>query len=140
LKDVKAVYIAKVQPAVPKPPAASATSEYWKLPLNSEDLIAAVRRAAGGSLSLDVKAPPTVTAEVYEQKDKRRLLVHLVNYDTSAVGNIAVSVAAPAVEKVTLLSPDQEASRPLASAVKNGRAEFTVPGLKTYSLAVLQLK
>jgi hypothetical protein len=24
--------------------------------------------------------------------------------------------------------------------VKNGRAEFTVPGLKTYSLAVLQLK
>jgi hypothetical protein len=147
LKDVKAVYIRTVQPAVPKPPAAAATSAYWKLPLNWEELIAAVRRAAGGSLSLDVKAPPAVTAEVYEQRDKRRLLVHLVNYAAAGAGNVPVDVALPAgaaVEKVTLLSPDlspdEAASRPLVAAVKSGRAAFTVPGLKTYSLAVLQLK
>jgi hypothetical protein len=140
LKDVQAVYVPKVEPAVPKPPAASATSEYWKLPLNAGEMIAAVRQAAGGALSLEAKAPPTVTAEVYEQKDKRRLLVHLVNYDAAPVGNIAVSVTAPAVEKVMLLSPDLEAPRPVAAVVKNGRAEFAVPGLKTYALAVLQMK
>ena len=150
LKDLagqgRAIYIEKIEPAVPKPPAAAATSEYWKLPLNWEELVAAVRRAAGGSLSVEVKAPLTVTAEVLEQRQKRRLLVHLVNYDAvrnPEVRNIQVSLSIPAgaaVERVSLLSPDQEQPRPLTCAVRNQRAEFVVPVLKTYSLAVLQLK
>ncbi len=150
LKDLagqsRAIYIEKVQPAVPKPPAATATSQYWKLPLNWEELVSAARRAAGGSLSVEVKAPLTVTAEVLEQKQKRRLLVHLVNYDAfrnPEVRNIQVSLSIPAgaaVERISLLSPDQEQPRALACAVRNRRAEFVVPALNTYSLAVLQLK
>ena len=150
LKDLvgqgRAIYIEKVQPAVPKPPEAAATSKYWKLPLNWEELVSAVRRAAGGSLSVEVKAPLTVTAEVLEQKQKRRLLVHLVNYDAirnPEVRNIQVSLSIPAgaaVERISLLSPDQEQPGALACAIRNQRAEFVVPALKTYSLAVLQLK
>jgi hypothetical protein len=59
------------------------------------------------------------------------------------VRNIQVSLSIPAgvaVERISLLSPDQEQPRSLACAVRNQRAEFVVPALETYSLAVLQLK
>ncbi|MBI4875133.1 MAG: hypothetical protein HY822_10925 [Acidobacteria bacterium] len=142
LKDLKAVTVPSVEPAVEKPPAAAATSQYWKLPLNWQALIAAVRQAAGGRLSAEVTAPPAVTAEVLEQKQKRRLLVHLVNYHAPPVRDIGVSLSLPAgsaAGKVALLSPDHETSS-ADGTWKNDRFEFTVPALKTYSLAVVQLK
>jgi hypothetical protein len=150
LKDLdgaeRVVSVQAIQPATPKPPPASATSGYWKLPVNWAELVAGVRRAAGGSLSVDVKAPLTVTAEVHEQKQKRRTLVHLVNYDPARspqVRNIQVSLAVPAgaaVENASLLSPDEDKPASLSCAMRNGRAEFNVPRLGTYSVAVIQWK
>ena len=141
----RAAYIAAVEPAVPKPPAAPATSQYWKLPRNWEDIVAAVRWAAGGTFSAEVKGPLTVTAEVLERKGGGELQVHLINFDaarTPEVKGIPVSLALPPGKQaeVSLLSPDQDKPQPLACAVKAGRAEFTVPSLKTYGVAVVQLK
>jgi hypothetical protein len=122
------------------------TSRYWKLPVNWQELLFAVSWAAKDDLSLAVKGPLTVTAELQEQKAAGKLLVHLINYDAERrpqAGRIELSLRIPPgkkVEQVTILSPDEPKPQSVTCALKNGRAVFTVPGLKTYSLAVLQLR
>ena len=121
-------------------------SHYWKLPRNWEELVAEVKWAAGGSLSLEVKAPLTVTAELAEQKDRNRLLVHLLNYDCErnpTVANIEVSLRLPPgkqVTSVTILSPDAEHAMPASVRSGDGRAVFAIPLLRTYSAAVVTLR
>lgn len=142
----RVVYLPAVQPSIEKPPSAPMTSQYWKLPRNWEELASAVRWAAGGELPLEVKGPPTVTAELLEQKAQGRLLVHLLHYDTARrpeAGRIEVSLRLPAGKSVSeafLISPDEKGAQPLACVVRNGRAAFVVPRLATYSLAVVGLK
>ena len=142
----RVVYIPEVKPAIPKPPGARMTSQYWKLPLNSKELIDGVRWAAGGRLSLELTAPPTVVAELVEQKPTGEMIVHLLNYDvarTSSVRNIGVDLRLPQgkkTTKVSLISPDEAGALSLPFAAKNGRVSFSVPRLKTYSLAIVQLQ
>jgi hypothetical protein len=138
----RVAYIPEVQPAIRKPPAVSMTSQYWKLPLNWQELLDAVKWAAGGELPIDVKAPLTVTAELVEQKTSGRLAVHFVNYAAAPAGRVEVTLRLPAgksVERVTLLSPDEDKPQVLACSVKAGRAIFAVPRLKTYALALVQV-
>jgi hypothetical protein len=142
----RAAYLPAIRPAVPKPPSVSMTANYWKLPVNSQELISAVQWAAGGRLSMDVNAPPTVTAELLEQKDKQRLMVHLINYAaerTAAIAKIDVRLRLPEgrqVSEVSLLSPDEDGVHKLRAGVKAGDLLFTVPRLQTYSVAVVQLR
>ncbi len=140
------VYIPQVKPAIPKPPPERMTSQYWKLPVNWREWIDAVRWAAGGRLSLQVTAAPTVVTELVEQKEKDELIVHLLNYDAArspSVRNIAVDLRIPEGKKamkISLISPDEESTLSLPPLQKNGGIAFTVPRLKTYSLAIVQLQ
>ena len=140
----RVAYIPEVKPSIEKPPSARMTSEYWKLPVNWKELVDSVKWAAGGRLSLEVTAPLTVVTELMEQKEKRRTLLHLLNYNVAQatpVRGVEVSLPIPAKEKlrkVLLLSPDAETAQPLAAKVSKGRVSFTVPRLETYSLAVIQ--
>ncbi len=142
----RVVYIPEVRPAIQKPPTVRMTSDYWKLPLNWRELMDGVLWAAGGRLSLEVTAPTTVVTELVEQKEKNKMVLHLLNYDvarTPSVSNIAVNLRIPDGKKVvnvSLLSPDEGAETHLTSASKNGGVTFTVPRLRTYSVAVIQLK
>jgi hypothetical protein len=142
----RAVYIPEVKPAIAKPLGARMTSQYWKLPQNADSLVDAVKWAARGSISVEVKAPPTVVAEIMRQKSRNTLLVHLVNYDvrrTPVLRNLEVSVALPAgarVRSVTLLTPDEEATPNPQFKVAAGRVAFTVPRLATYELGAVQLE
>ena len=140
----RVVYVPEVTPAIPKPPGARMTSPYWKLPLNSRELIDAVRWAAGGRLSLEVTGPPTVVAELAHQKQKDELIVHLLNYDvarTPSVRSIGVDLRVhegKKAVKIALISPDEGGTLSLPFSAKDGRVRFVVPRLKTYSLAVVQ--
>jgi len=142
----RVAYLPEVEPAVEKPPAVAMTSQYWKLPRNWEELISAVRWAAAGDLPLEVKAPPTVTAELLEQKDRGRLLVHLLNYDAAnraEVGRITINLRlAPgkSVSRAFALSPEQTGQQPLSVTVGDGRAQVTLPRLGLYSLVVVELR
>jgi len=140
-------FIPSVKPAIPKPPVVRMTSEYWKLPLNWEDLRDQVRWAAGGTFSLEVRAPGTtaVVVEHTRQVERNRRLIHLLNYDSargSAVNNMNVEVELPTgahPRLVELLTPDSEEAAVRASfEVENGRLRFTVPTLKVYTLAVIE--
>ncbi|HET9321376.1 MAG TPA: hypothetical protein VFO27_16420, partial [Bryobacteraceae bacterium] len=122
------------------------TSQYWKLPVNWNEITDSVRWAAGGSFSLELNAPSTVIAEPMEQRGAKKLLVHLVNYNvarTPSVSNIGVTFRLPhgaAVSKVTLLSPDRAEAPTLSHKVQDGAVTFTVPRLAAYDLAVIQLE
>ncbi|MCL5005652.1 MAG: hypothetical protein M1404_03890 [Acidobacteria bacterium] len=141
-------YLAAIKPAIEKPPTVRMDSRYWKLPLNWRELIAAVRWAAGDSLSLEVKTPQTlnVVVELMEQKGKNRRLVHLLNYASrqgSTVSNIDVDVELPQgkqIRQVTLLTPDGGKRETVTPKVESGRVRFTVPQLQTYTCAVLELE
>jgi hypothetical protein len=143
----RAVYFPEVKPAIEKPPAEPMRSQYWKLPLNWEELATAIRWTAGGMLSLEVKAPATlnVVAEVTKQKEKDKLLLHLVNYGvakTPEVKGIEVEVEMPAGKKanrVTVLTPDRATEAALSYSAAPDRIRFTVPALETYNLVVIQL-
>jgi len=140
----RAVYVAAVKPSIQKPPAERMISEYWKLPVNWNELIEAVQWAAEGHLSLQVNAPLTVAAEITEQREEGRMMLHLVNYDsarTPRVNDIGVSLEIPRGKKATrisLLSPDEQGMPSLPFTIQNGKLVFTVPRLKTYTVAVIQ--
>lgn len=142
----KVVYLPAVEPAVEKPEGAAMRSEYWKLPVNAGELIESVRWVGGGALSLEVKAPPFVTADVQEDASGGRLMVHLVNYaneKTPVVRGLAVSVALPAgktVKRARWLSPDEAAPSPIVVEVRNSRAAFRVAAVKTYGMTVMDLE
>jgi hypothetical protein len=140
------VYIPEIKPAIEKPAGARMTSEYWKLPLNWQEIVHSVRWAAGGGFSLEVNAPRTVVTEPMKQAHTNKLLVHLLNYDVAripSVSNIDVKFRLPngaSVANVTLLSPDRAGVQALPYRVVDGAVAFTVPLLATYDLAVIQLR
>jgi hypothetical protein len=137
----RVAYLAEVKPAIEKPPAVPMSSEYWKLPTNWEDLVAAVRWAAGGQPTIEVKAPLTVTAELLRQPDTGKLFLHLINYDapqTPRVENIEVRLRLMKEPKeVSLHSPDFEGVRTLAYAMREGVLTFTVPELQVYNVVAI---
>jgi hypothetical protein len=144
----RVVYVAAVKPAIEKPPTVRMTSAYWKLPLNWEELIEAVRWAAGGKFSLEVQTPETlaVAAEFIDQPGQSRRIVHLLNYAApqgSTLGNISVDaelLEGKQVRQVILLSPDGSEAATAPNRVANGRVRFIVPHLRTYTLAIIQME
>ncbi len=123
------------------------TRQYWKLPLNWEEMIEQVRWAAGGKFSLEVEAPETLAlvAEQQEQLGRERKVVHLLNYSApqgKIVSAINIEVELPegkAVRQITLLTPDRKNRMTISGQMTGGRARFTVPHVESYTLAVLDL-
>lgn len=140
-------YVPAVKPAIEKPPGARMSSSYWKLPLNWPLLIGETRWAAGGSFSLEVAAPDTLTltAEVLDQPAQDRRVVHLLNYAApqgKTAGHFRIEVELPKgkrLNNVTLLSPDDGEEHVVPSQMTQGRAIFVVPRLETYTMAVVNL-
>ncbi|HTV55868.1 MAG TPA: hypothetical protein VMI06_13270 [Terriglobia bacterium] len=141
-------YIPKLKPAIEKPPGARMTSQYWKLPLNWEEMIEQVRWAAGGKFTLEVEAQDNlaVVAELQDQAAQGRRLVHLLNYAAArgaTVSSVQVHLKLPegkTVQQVTLLTPEGTGSATMIpSHIAGGQLHFTVPHLNTYTLAVVQM-
>jgi hypothetical protein len=109
-------------------------------PDNRAELLEAVRWAAGDPLQVEIKAPETVTMNLYAQPSGHRIL-HLVNYDeANPARDIEVTLQLPEGKSgatVTLLSPDAESGTPLATERVGGVVRFTVPQLKLYSMIVI---
>lgn len=139
----KAAYIPTIEPSLNRPPTASMTNRYWKLPLNYLEMVNAIKWAAGTDLTIDVQSPLTVTMELTEQAAK--MMLHLVNYNTrreELVKDIGVSLKIPKgkqVQELLLLSPDRGGSESLPFTVKDGRVVFIVPRLEIYDLGVVKL-
>jgi hypothetical protein len=104
-----------------------------------EDVAAAVRWLAGAEMSLSIRTPAGVCAELTQQTGRR--LLHLVNYRTGEPArDIGVSLRWPAsrsVRSVVFASPLQADDVRLPFEVREGRVEFTVPSIDVYGIAVV---
>ena len=140
----RVVYIPEVIPSIEKPPASSMLSNYWELPKNFKDLVESVSWAAGKNLSLEVKAPVFIAAELTKSLDESKFMLHILNYNVGkdkSVKDIDVSLKVPEGKKVKelfMLSPDKEGIESLAFNIKDGQAVFKVPLLEVYDLVVIK--
>ena len=140
----RAVYVPEVKPAIAKPTAAPMTSKYWKLPVNWQELIEAVKWAGAGKLMLEMQAPNTVTANVLRQRGSGALQIHVVNFDVAGdpnVENIEISLRLPSgasAREVKLFSPDRSEVLPIESAMQGERLSFRLPTLQVYSLVEIR--
>jgi hypothetical protein len=103
----------------------------------------AVYWAAQGDVPLEVTGPDFIGANLVEQPEQRRRLVHLVNYNAGripSVEGVEVKCATPAEKPavaVRLYSADAETYDTLNFKIQGDKAVFTVPSLKTYSMVAV---
>jgi hypothetical protein len=141
----KVIYIPEVQPSIPKPLAAAMSSQYWKLPLNTDELVNAVEWAMGNEMSIHINAPKEVTTEVTVSENKQKMMIHLLNYNVvnnKIVKNIDIDLLIPPgkhVRDIQLLSPDREKDESLPFKTMDRKVVFKVPMLEVYDLLVVNL-
>jgi len=77
---------------------------FWVLPKNAEVLIDALEDAGINRLSVD--APPTTFIEPRMLAEDDKLIIHVVNYDTSKLGGkISINISGQKINEADVLSP-----------------------------------
>jgi hypothetical protein len=145
--DGRVAYLPRIECAVEPPPPGlgyNFSSEHWKLPKNYPELLAAVRWAAGGQLTLSVQAPLSVAAELVEQRSSGNWILHLVNFDFSRpISGIAVKLRQPRgreLKEAVVETPDGSPTQVLKPTIAGGIASFPVPRLRVYDLIQLTFR
>ena len=108
---------------------------------NAEDgeILPAIRRACDNRMSLSIRDGSGLCSELTEQTGRQ--LVHLVNYHPDPVTNIAVSVRVPEGRRpktVMLVNPERPNGIALPFEIHDGYAEFKIPEVTVYEIAVVQ--
>jgi hypothetical protein len=116
-------------------------TRFWKRPKNAEQLTQAVRWVARDDVPVQIGGPAWVIANLAAQPDKRRMVLHLVNYRKAApLEPVPVLSRLPQGRKakdVTLYSPDSAGPVRIGMKAAGSEVRFDVP-LKTYTMAVIQ--
>jgi hypothetical protein len=116
---------------------------FWKLPKNARDITDSVRWAARDDIPVEVSGPAYLVANVVEQTGKRRMMVHLVNYNAKkapVTEPIEVKCRIPtgqSAKGIRIYSPDGPESQTVAMKSEGSRVGFVVP-VRTYSVAVIE--
>lgn len=130
-------------PMPPAEPYFTIGQEFWKRPKNWRELVDAVTWAAQADIPLGVAAPDFVAANLVEQSERGRRMVHLVNYNSAkmpAIQDIKVRCAVPegkSANAVRLYSVRSDAGDTMNFRMQDASAVFTVPQLNTYCIAVV---
>jgi hypothetical protein len=86
---------------------------------------------------------PYLVANLVAQPERKRMLLHLVNYGRSTekpIDSVKVDCRLPAgaaLKEVSIVSPDAGSSQALKFQPSQKGVTFTVPSVKVYSVAVL---
>ena len=142
----RVVYITSIEPAIDRSEFANMSNKYWKLPKNWQQLKEAVKWAAGGELSLDLKAPPYVVAELLEQKELNELILHLVNFNVVVepeVDKVQVDLNIPEgmdIKQVSMLTATESGTqtKSLKFKMDKTRIHITVPKLNAYAMLIIK--
>jgi hypothetical protein len=116
---------------------------FWKLPKNAQEFTDGVRWAARDDVPVRVGGPAYLVSNLVEQPEKRRMVLHLVNYNAKRVASldpVEVVCRLPrgqAAKEVRIYSPDLDAPRAVEMKSAESQVSFAVP-VKTYTLAVIQ--
>ncbi len=139
----RVVYFPAVQFDGPLPdpsPYFQIRNQYWKLPKNYQELTDGIRWAARDDIPVTISGPLYLVANVAGQMDKRRMMIHLVNYNVKnipAVEFVRVRCRLPegaTAKEVKLLSPDLGAPQTLEVSSAGSEAAFTVQAVQTYAM------
>ena len=128
-------------PQPPHKPYFKIDNSFWKRPKHWEELISGIRWAAKDNIPVEVSGPEFLAMNLVAQPEKRRMMIHFVNYNCARVPQIEsidVSCRPPAgaaIRQVTLYSPESEAPLDLNVAAQN--STFTVPKVGTYAMVVV---
>jgi hypothetical protein len=117
---------------------------FWHLPRNADEILEAIRFAAGDRFSVELPgAPLTTVMELTEKRGGGERVLHWVNYRVGTPAEPAdVSLAIPPgkkVRRVELLSPDRTGSEGTAFQAEGNRIRFRMPRLETYNLALVTI-
>jgi hypothetical protein len=126
-------------PLPPPQPYFVMGAEVLKRPKNWKALVDAIYWAAQDDIPLRIIEPDFLGANLVEQLEKRRRLVHLVNYnarDVPSIENIEVQCTVPEGKPIAvrLYSTDFDAHDTLKFRTEGAKALFTVPKLNTYCM------
>lgn len=129
-------------PMPPSQPYFDIGPEFWKRPKNWQQLVEAVSWASQGDIPLQVDGPDFLAANVVEQQEKRRRIVHLVNYNeqTPTIQNIAVKCSLPggnSAKTVRFYSVNSDNGNALDFRTQGPQAVFTVPKLEVYGMVAV---
>ena len=119
------------------------TRKFWALPRNSEEIVSAVRYAAGGPFSAEFTgAPLTAVMELTDRRDGNERVLHWINYKAgAAVDPVQVVVALPDGKKarrVEWISPDMPSETMEFQEDRRG-IRLRLPRTDTYGFAAILL-
>jgi hypothetical protein len=109
--------------------------------MGESDWLNGIRRACGGfSVAIEAKSEGLCT-ELTDQPGRR--LVHLVNYRADGpMRDVAVSLQLPRgtrAKRIVLASPDRDADQTVPFEKREGMVRFTVPEIRIYEIAAVEL-
>ncbi len=116
---------------------------FWKAPRNAQEIIDGVRWAARNELPVEIAGPAWLVSNLASQPEKRRMMLHLVNYNAKqvpALDPVRVVCRLPegqGAREVTIYSPDAEGSQAIEMKTSGSQVSFAVP-VKTYTIAVIR--
>jgi hypothetical protein len=114
-------------------------NHYWRRPVNSDELVEAVRWAAREELPVRVDGPEYLVANLVAQPHKHRLLLHLVNYQRPAGGYPGRPIEGTTVRcraaagQAQIYSPDAD----VRTVTIGPDGTFRLPEIRTYSIVVM---
>lgn len=138
----RVVYLPSVDFDGPLPPFAgffSVDARFWRAPRNAAEIAESVRWAARDHIPVEVSGPGCLVSNLVEQPATRRLMLHLVNYNSpkqELLDPVHVTIRLADgrdVEQGVLYSPDSGGPQELAGTRTPRGINFTVP-IKTYSI------
>jgi hypothetical protein len=110
----------------------------WKIPVNAEELEAAIHYVSGKPLPLDVDAPEWIGVSHDSQPDKDRDIVHLFNYrNDGQVAGITLKHQAN-VKSVWAVSPQRDRRIELAFEKSKDATIIWLPALDVYEVVVIE--
>jgi hypothetical protein len=119
-------------------------SRFWRKPANADDLVSAVRWAAGGRLAVEVEGPDFLAANLVWQPGRRRAVLHLLNYGadrTPTVDNVVVRWRPPeggTVRGAWRVAPEADELAPVSVEQADGCAAIKGLRVMTYAMVVTE--
>jgi len=119
------------------------SNRFWKRPKNWEQIVQAVQWAANEDPLLQVEGPDYIVANLVEQQEKQRRLVHLINYNvqtTPVISSVRCTCALPPGEvakQVMLYEVEKDSPRELSFHPEASSVSFTVLEVKTYAVIAI---
>ncbi len=109
---------------------------------DGEEAVSAIRRLAGGSMSLEIETRAPICAEVVRQPARR--LVHLVNYDPrEPVADLPVRLRVPPARRpihVRVADPLQPEDIEIPFEFEAETVRFRVPRLSVYAVGIVDFQ